>query len=93
MSRPARFGYQADVARLHWLLCHVPPEHHLELFDLFPETRMIWQAMNARPNGFTHEVVQRLMECSEATAYRWLAALREAGCIGAGLAADAGRAA
>ena len=78
-----RFSYMADVIRLRWLLAHVSPEHHLELFDQFPETRLVWKAMNTPPERLTWQVLQTLIgDCNKATAYRWLAALRDAGCIG-----------
>lgn len=78
-----RFSYMADVIRLRWLLAHVSPEHHLELFDQFPETRLVWKAMNTAPERLTWQVLQALIgDCNKATAYRWLAALRDAGCIG-----------
>lgn len=81
----ARYGHMADVMRLHWLLLHVPVEYQLELFDQFPEARLVWRAMRTRPERFTYCAVQQVIGGHKGTAYRWLAALREAGLIGRNL--------
>lgn len=81
---PMRAGRRTVVEELEkaiWLLDNVPDESLWELRDRFPMCDLVVSVRWSRRHlvQVTAERIQRALKCSRATAYRYLAALRELG--------------